>query len=119
MVHKIYVLDTSTIAHDHSCFEKFIDNDVVIPIAVLEELDHLKTRSDSVGSNARMAIRKIDEYCKDKDIRASPRALQARARVRRCRPPVAQSPRTRSRGPRARRSPGRRTRGSCARPRRR
>ena len=60
---KNYVLDTSVLVHDNNCLNVFKDNNVIIPIAVLEELDHLKTRSDSVGGNARMAIRKIEEYC--------------------------------------------------------
>ena len=49
--------------HDPCCFEKFEDNDIVIPVAVLEELDHLKTRADQVGMNARKSIKAIDAYC--------------------------------------------------------
>jgi len=60
---KTYILDTSCMCHDSSCFEKFEENDIVIPVAVLEELDHLKTRPDQVGMNARKSIKKIDAYC--------------------------------------------------------
>jgi len=59
---KKYCLDTSVIIHDPNCFEVFKDNDLIIPIAVLEELDHLKSREGSVGANARKAIRKLDIY---------------------------------------------------------
>ena len=60
-MHKNYILDSSTILHDPKCFEKFIDNNVIIPIVVLEELDHIKIRSDATGANARIAIRYIDQ----------------------------------------------------------
>lgn len=61
-MHKKYCLDTSVFVHDPNCMEVFKDNDLIIPIAVLEELDHLKTRSDNVGANARKSIRKLDVY---------------------------------------------------------
>jgi|ERR1700722_8510429 len=58
---KIIVLDTSVLVNDASGYESFKENDVVISIVVLEELDKLKTRSDNVGRNARVAIKKLDE----------------------------------------------------------
>ena len=39
---KIFVLDTSVILYNHSSIKSFEDNDVVIPITVLEELDNFK-----------------------------------------------------------------------------
>ena len=36
---KIFVLDTNIVLHDYKAIRKFQDNDIVIPIAVLEELD--------------------------------------------------------------------------------
>lgn len=57
---KIYVLDTSVIIHDPQCFYKFDDNDVVIPMAVIEELDHLKDKKGDVASEARTAIRNLE-----------------------------------------------------------
>tara|TARA_B100001250_G_scaffold64648_1_gene50993 strand:+ start:118 stop:294 length:177 start_codon:yes stop_codon:yes gene_type:complete len=39
---KIFVLDTNVILHDATCIENFEDNDIVIPISVLEELDQFK-----------------------------------------------------------------------------
>jgi len=63
MAHKNYIIDTSVLIHDINCISVFEDNDVIIPIAVLEELDSLKIRPASVGASARTAIRKINEYC--------------------------------------------------------
>ena len=60
---KSYVIDTSTIIHDpKNCFNAFVDNNVIIPIAVLEELDHIKSRNDMGGANARAAIRQLNMY---------------------------------------------------------
>ena len=39
---KIFVLDTSVILHDHNSLNCFEENDIAIPITVLEELDNLK-----------------------------------------------------------------------------
>ena len=41
-VNKIFVIDTNVILHDFQCLYKFQDNDIVIPIVVLEELDKFK-----------------------------------------------------------------------------
>ena len=38
---KLLVLDTNVILHDSSCIHHFEENDVAIPITVLEELDNL------------------------------------------------------------------------------
>ncbi|PJB55721.1 MAG: ribonuclease, partial [Bacteroidetes bacterium CG_4_9_14_3_um_filter_41_19] len=39
---KIFVLDTSVILYNHNAINEFGDNDVAIPITVLEELDNFK-----------------------------------------------------------------------------
>ena len=39
---KIFILDTNVILHDHTCIYQFEDNDIIIPITVLEELDKFK-----------------------------------------------------------------------------
>ena len=57
---KTFVIDTNVLIHDPASIKKFKDNDVVIPLIVLEELDGLKRYSDEVGKNAREAIRYID-----------------------------------------------------------
>ena len=60
MVKKIYVLDTSVCLTDASCLNSFDNNDIVLPLKVLEEIDNHKKRQDSVGMNARETIRKLD-----------------------------------------------------------
>ena len=59
-VTKIFVLDTNVLLHSAESIESFADNDVVLPMAVIEELDHFKTRNDELGRNARQVIRRID-----------------------------------------------------------
>lgn len=61
MAKKTYVLDTSVYLTDSSCIRAFKNNDIVIPLKVLEEIDKHKKRQDSVGSQARSTIRKLDE----------------------------------------------------------
>ena len=57
---KIFVLDTNIILHDHKAVRKFQDNDLVIPIAVIEELDKFKKGNDNLAFNARGFLRDID-----------------------------------------------------------
>ena len=61
MAKKTYVLDTSVYLTDSTCIRAFKNNDIVIPLKVLEEIDKHKKRQDSVGSQARATIRKLDE----------------------------------------------------------
>jgi PhoH-like ATPase len=58
---KRFLLDTNVLLHDPKSIEVFADNEVIIPIPVLDELDHAKTRPDEVGRNARSVIRRLDE----------------------------------------------------------
>lgn len=58
---KKYILDTSSLIHDPCVYKQFDHCDVIIPIAVLNELDKLKKSSNEVGKNARVSIRMIDE----------------------------------------------------------
>lgn len=58
---KIYVLDTSVIIHDHNSFLNFKDNDVAIPITVLEELDNFKRGNDTKNFEAREFTRLVDK----------------------------------------------------------
>jgi PhoH-like ATPase len=60
-VKKIFVLDTSVILYDHSAVEHFQENDVAIPITVLEELDNFKKGNDIKNFEAREFIRFIDK----------------------------------------------------------
>ena len=57
---KIYVLDTNVILHDHKAIRKFKDNDIVIPVAVVEELDKFKKGTDQLAYNARGFMRDLD-----------------------------------------------------------
>ncbi|MEE8440942.1 MAG: PhoH family protein [Spirochaetia bacterium] len=59
---KTFVIDTNVFIHKPDCILSFRDNEVVVPLWVLEELDSLKTYSDERGRNARHAIRLLDEY---------------------------------------------------------
>jgi PhoH-like ATPase len=57
---KIFVIDTNVLIHRPDAILSFRDNEVVVPLWVLEELDRLKTFSDERGRNARHAIRFLD-----------------------------------------------------------
>lgn len=58
---KIFVLDTSVILYDHNAFQNFQENDVAIPIQVLEELDNMKNGNDTRNFEARSFIRMMDD----------------------------------------------------------
>lgn len=62
---KNFVLDTNVILHDYSCLEKFQENDVYIPIIVMEELDKFKKGNDEINFNAREFIRYMDSITND------------------------------------------------------
>jgi PhoH-like ATPase len=57
---KLFVLDTNVILHDASCLESFEENDVAIPITVLEELDKFKRGNEDIHFQAREFIRRLD-----------------------------------------------------------
>ncbi len=57
---KIFVLDTSVILYNHNAINEFADNDVAIPITVLEELDNFKKGNDNINYEAREFIRFLD-----------------------------------------------------------
>ncbi len=63
---KTFVIDTNVLVYDAAAIQKFKDNDVVIPLSVLEELDGLKRNTDEVGKNARDVIRYIDSLKTEK-----------------------------------------------------
>jgi predicted ribonuclease YlaK/intein/homing endonuclease len=58
---KTYILDTSVYLTDFNAIYAFKNNDIVIPMKVLEEIDGHKKRQDSVGLNARMIIKIFDD----------------------------------------------------------
>ena len=58
---KIYILDTNVLLHDPRSLFAFKDNEIVIPLVVLDELDKKKSGHDEVAKHARMAIRLLDK----------------------------------------------------------
>ena len=64
---KIFIIDTNVILHDATCIQNFQDNDVVIPISVLEELDQFKRGNEQIHYNARDFLRRLDELSIDPD----------------------------------------------------
>jgi PhoH-like ATPase len=63
---KIFVLDTSVILYDSNAIKNFEENDIAIPIQVLEELDNFKKGNETVNFEAREFIRFVDEISKEK-----------------------------------------------------
>ncbi len=57
---KTFILDTNVILHDATCINQFEENDIVIPLTVLEELDHFKRGSQIINLNAREFARTLD-----------------------------------------------------------
>jgi len=57
---KNYVLDTNVLLHDPFAIFKFEDNDLIIPIYVIEEIDQFKRDSNERGKNARTVTRLLD-----------------------------------------------------------
>lgn len=58
---KAFVLDTNVLLHDPTAMLRFEDNDVVLPITVIEELDRFKKQAADTGRNARAVSRTLDE----------------------------------------------------------
>jgi len=58
---KTFILDTSVLLYDRTAIHSFPENDVVIPLVVLDELDRFKDRSDLLGENARYVNRFLDD----------------------------------------------------------
>ncbi|MBI5070655.1 MAG: PhoH family protein [Deltaproteobacteria bacterium] len=59
---KNFVLDTNVLLHDPRSMFAFEENDVVIPIYVIEEIDNFKRDLSSLGRNARAVARQLDEF---------------------------------------------------------
>ena len=75
---KIFVLDTNVILTKAECIGDFGDNTVVIPMPVIEEVDHFKKNNDELGRNARAFSRYMDKLrqqgslCWDETVEGSP-----------------------------------------------
>ena len=59
---KNYILDTNVLLHDPNSILNFDDNNVLIPIEVIEEIDRFKRESSELGQNARTVSRMLDSY---------------------------------------------------------
>lgn len=59
---KNYVLDTNVLLHDAGALYAFADNNVIIPIYVLEEIDNFKKDLSELGRNARHVARELDKH---------------------------------------------------------
>jgi len=59
---KNFVLDTNVLLHDPRAIFNFEDNNVIIPIYVLEEIDSFKKELSERGRNAREIARRLDEF---------------------------------------------------------
>lgn len=58
---KTFVIDTSVLLYDPTSIFKFEDNDIYIPLIVIEELDRFKKDQNENGRNARYFSRIVDE----------------------------------------------------------
>jgi len=58
---KIFVLDTNVLLHDHKSIYQFQENDIILPITVLEELDKFKRGNDLINFQAREFVRELDQ----------------------------------------------------------
>ena len=62
---KLFVLDTNVILHDAGCLSNFADNDIAVPITVMEELDRFKKGNEDINFQARAFLRRLDELTGD------------------------------------------------------
>ncbi len=65
---KVYVIDTNVLIQSPYAIENFEDNEVVIPLVVVEELDCLKKADGDKGANARAAVRLLEKYRNEGDL---------------------------------------------------
>lgn len=62
---KNFVIDTNVILHDYKCLKNFQENDIYLPIVVLEELDKFKKGNEQINYNAREFVRELDTVTDD------------------------------------------------------
>ena len=65
---KCYVLDTNVLIQTPASMDVFEENQIVIPLVVVEELDRLKTAEGEKGANARKAIRRLENLRQTGDL---------------------------------------------------
>ena len=61
---KIFIIDTSVLLYDRNSIHSFPENDVLLPLVVLDELDRFKDKKGLVGENARYINRYLDNLRK-------------------------------------------------------
>ncbi len=81
MAAKNYVLDTNVLLHDARAIFAFADNNVIIPIYVLEEVDTFKKDQSELGRNARQIARELDAFRSDGGL-SNPQKLPNNGTVR-------------------------------------
>ena len=59
---KNFILDTNVLLHDPRSIYGFTDNNVIIPIYVIEEIDQFKRDLSELGRNARLVTRYLDSF---------------------------------------------------------
>lgn len=57
---KNFILDTNVLLHEATAIQRFQDNNVIIPLKVIEEIDHFKKDQSELGRNARQVSRLLD-----------------------------------------------------------
>ena len=57
---KNFILDTNVMLHDANCILNFQENDIYLPIVVLEELDKFKKGNEQINYTAREFVRQLD-----------------------------------------------------------
>ena len=79
---KNFVLDTNVLLHDPRSIFGFGDNDVVIPIYVIEEIDNFKRDLSTLGRNARQVSRYLDEFRAQGKLREGVSIGEGKGRIR-------------------------------------
>ena len=82
MAKKSYVLDTSVYLTDADAISSFRNNDILIPLKVLEEIDKHKGRQDGVGAQARKIIRILDGFRSKGSLQKGVRIAKGKGLVR-------------------------------------
>ncbi|HYS43827.1 MAG TPA: PIN domain-containing protein, partial [Geobacteraceae bacterium] len=70
---KNFVLDTNVLLYDPQALFKFEDNNLIIPITVIEEIDRFKKDMNETGRNARQVSRYLDDLRKKGSLAAGVR----------------------------------------------
>ncbi len=78
---KTFVLDTNVLLHDFNALFNFEDNDIVLPITVLEEIDKFKKGHDTLSYQARQVMRELDKLSEQGDFQKGVPLGQGRGKL--------------------------------------